>query len=1561
MKKVIRQMFLFLVILAVVSVCFVACDDDITPCDTHVDANGDHICDVCEEAIVDEPGGDDRPIIYSLVLSASKTIASRGDVITLEAVLKAGDEEETITEDLEYILVEGAGSAVLTGNTLKISNTATHGTVIKVKVREGATDSNVVEITVNVPATAVVISANGTTNVLAGNSVVITNTITPTGADSDIKFEITEGADIATMSGNVLVVGANAPTGKTIKVKASVGTVASNELAFTVGYPLETITVTTTASNIKSGEMAQLGVSIAPANATNADYVWTFVEGGDYAVIVNNVLTVKSNAPTGAIIKVKAVAGEVESNVVEFTVGYPLETITVTAGVTNIMSGGMAQLGVAIAPTNATNADYVWTFEDGGDYAVIVNNVLTVASNAPTGAKIKVKAVAGSISSNSVEFIVGYPLETITVTTTATNILSGAKEQLIVAINPTNATNANYTWVFEEGQDLATIIDNVLTVKADAPTGAKIKVKAVAGSISSNSVEFIVGYPLESISASLVGSSSNIKPGSFAHISVNPTPANSTNADYVWSFVAGEEFASIVNNIITINSDAPIGSIIKIVAVAGDIRSNEIIIMVGTPVESITISSDAPEVLEREVAYTFAIDEVTPEGASKDAIEWVVSGINSSLVTISPNGTITFKNGTPAGSEVKIYASSGSIKSNVLTYTVGVAVESISATLNGSANIEPGTSRALSYVINPSNASDTVATWVISKGSEYATISGGMIFVNSDAPIGATVTFNAEIGDVKSNDITITVGVVLEKIEISLVGSANVDPDASRIINSVFTPENASLKNITWVISEGSEYATINGGVLSVNEDAPIGAKVTFYGQIGDVKSEPITITVGTPIETITIEATGSLEVVKGNSVGLLASVTPAKASASRVSWEIVQGTEYASIIGATLVVKADATTGEKIVVRATAENGTVVSNELEITVMATQEEINAGKFFIDPSTNEIRLDKFGATTPKLTAKILNGNYDEVKDLELEFSIIEGQEYLQINPDGYACTFAALGHGNAVVEIKIVGTEITEKVNVEVIVPPTSITLPEVFTERRGYEYNFSKVNPLTNAVEALPFMPTINGVGACQDLKFTFMHESGKTGDDVAIYDGQSIIFKQTGKVTVTISSASGSRLEAMTTYTFNINEGYNVYSFEHFSYVVESGFYTGSLPINLVVLEKPVAQYETSYVYGYDLVPELALWDPSLQTVQRMVRAYTTYNGLNVNARIQAVNKGLWVNGNKHKIDVSQLRIFTYGDYVTYATDYMDSINQPHIPIDNYIPNLSSLLSAETWFEGGVNDPAYLAIKGKKVSYQVKLYDLELRGSAGFNYNPATYNAGAKSGSFVGTYGEGLSIGNYQYDTHYYIDANNITASGFRTCLKFTNIVGNGKIKNLHVYDCYGTGVNTRSSIVTLENIKIGLCGATGIELGPEDSDGAGLGNNELSTVTIQGTVDASTNLNNGESYYFNNYDVGGATVKQIILGNAQHYPTNQVAHIMNSQGQFIFVSLLFNNLSTLESNYSVVEYPAYQKGGIINLAELPTSGYDTTHQFIQMDIFVEGLGTVGTAYFYNHYYAG
>jgi hypothetical protein len=288
--------------------------------------------------------------------------------------------------------------------------------------------------------------------------------------------------------------------------------------------------------------------------------------------------------------------------------------------------------------------------------------------------------------------------------------------------------------------------------------------------------------------------------------------------------------------------------------------------------------------------------------------------------------------------------------------------------------------------------------------------------------------------------------------------------------------------------------------------------------------------------------------------------------------------------------------------------------------------------------------------------------------------------------------------------------------------------------------------------------------------------------------------------------------------------------------------------------------------------------------------------------------------------------------------------------------------MLSAETWFKKGVDDPDYLAIKGKKLSYQVKLYDLELKGNAPIDYDPVKYGDDGK-GQFIGAFREGLSIGGYIYDTFYYIDINNITASAYHTALKLTNVVGNGKVANAHVYNCYSTGINTRSSIITLENIKIGICGATGIELGPEESDKAGLDGNEKSKVTITGTIEASTNLNAGNTNYFKYYSVNGYTVPQIITGVTSAYDPNQVSHIRNSNGQFIFVSLLFSNLETLTPNQSIVEYPAYQAGGIIEMSQLPTSGHDTTHQFIQLDIMVElpgmGIQKVGVAFFYNHYY--
>lgn len=1281
MKNALRRISLLLVILMFASFCLTACTPDSG--DTN---NGDQ--NPPSDGTGDI-GNNNTTVMYSLVLTASKTEVARGDSVTLSAVIKSADSEEPASDDVEYIIESGAEYASITGNILTVNNNASHGSVIKVKAREGATDSNVVEITVNVPATDISISASGATNLLAGSSAVVNCTIIPTGAAEDVTFVITEGSDVATVSGNVLVVKSNATTGRIIKVKAISGDLESNELTFTVGYPLDSISVSTSETNVESGRSAQLYVSINPTNATNGQYTWQFVEGGEYATVVGDVLTVKTTAPTGAKISVKAVAGDITSNTVEFTVGYPLETLTA--------------------------------------------------------------ALIGS-----------------------TNIKNGNSAQLTVSLNPTNATNGQYVWEFVEGADYATIVGNIITVK----------------------------------------------------------------------------------------EDAPVGSMVKIVAVAGDIKSNEISIMVGTPIETITASSTAPAVLDRGGNYPLSVT-VTPTGANADAV-----------------------------------------------------------------------------------------TWVVEDGKDYVSVVSNFLTVSKDTPAGTKVTLYAASGSVKSNVLEFTVGVVLESIEITLVGSPNVDPDGSRTVSHVLNPSNASDTNVTWVVDSGADYVTIVNGIVTVKSDAPIGAKVTFHAEIGAVKSNSLTITVGTPIEAIEIEAIGSTEIVKGNTVGLSATLTPSKASASLVSWIITEGAEYASIKGTTLIINSDAKTGASVKVKAVFD--TVESNELEFTVMATQEEINAAKYFLDLNTSNIRIDKKGTSAPVLTAEILNGNYDKVTDMGIEFTVISGAQYLGIVPNGSNCTFTALGHGEAMVEVRIAGTDVTETVSVDVIVPPDSIALPEVFAQRPGFTYSFSKVDPFSGLVETLPFVPTVKGAAlACTDLAFSFAHESGVTGSEVATYADGKLTFHKTGKITVTVTSASGSKLEATTSYTFNINEGYNVHTFEELSYVIEDSSYKGNLPINIVVLEKPDGS-ATGYTYGYDIVPSIALLPKDQQTIANIFRGYlpvvdTNGNNRNTNMRIQAVNKGLWLNGNNHKIDVSQVKVYTLAEYDEYAAKYGVTGN-------DYFPNNSSLFSAETWYTNGPTDPNFV-----KASYNIRLYDLEVKGNVSVDYDPKDYS---ENGAFVGAYTEGISIGNFEYDTHYYIDSNNLTASGFKNGLKFNNIVGNGKISNLYVYNCYSTGIMTRSSIVTLENLKIGKCGATGIELSPEDSGAAGLNNDEKSKITIAGTVDASANLNDGNTTYFQNYNIQGATVPQIITGNTTMYHDNQVAHIRNSNGQFIFVSLLFNDMATLAPNQSIVEYPAFQEGGIINIAELPTDGtVDTTHQFVKMDIYVTitGLGTVqaGSAYFYNHNY--
>lgn len=743
-----------------------------------------------------------------------------------------------------------------------------------------------------------------------------------------------------------------------------------------------------------------------------------------------------------------------------------------------------------------------------------------------------------------------------------------------------------------------------------------------------------------------------------------------------------------------------------------------------------------------------------------------------------------------------------------------------------------------------------------------------------------------------------------------------------------------------YTIVEGAEYASISGNVLTIGSNAKDGTVIKVKTSKDGVDSNVVTVTVipSTYVESIFIRTNSeSTSIMKGTTVGLVANISPAGIAQSFIQWEIIEGAEYASITGDALTISADAESGATVKVQATF--GEVVSNVITLTVAATQEEINAGKYHISIANNNLVIDKNGYNAPLIYVQVFDYNFNMVNNASVEYQVVEGESLLSLTPNGYICSLEAKGHGTAKVQISISGTNITEEVTVDVIVPPTAVTLPEVFSER-PMEYNFSMR-------DSLPFVPGIVGENACTDIAYTFSHESGATGDEVAVYENGAITFKKTGRVIVTAQSNSGSRVEASVSYTFNINDGYNVYNFAELNALVESNAYNGQ-EINLVVLDKVVGAGD--YQYGYSLVPPAALLPADQQTVASIVEGVKvdgvvnrltgeTLNGVLVDATVKAYNKSFWLNGNDHTIDASQLRVYSLTELEEYCgTD-------KHTGDYMLIQSLLSVI------------PTHENTNG--MSFSVKAYDIEVKGNCGIDYDPKNYRNDGNVGT-LGVVDKGLDVGSRHFTAHYYIDADNLTGSGFYGAFNFHGIVANGKVSNVYAYNCYSTGIFSRSSIITFENLKFGPCGATGIELAAEMCDEAGLNNDENQTVTILGTIEASTNLNDGSTNYFNNYVVGGATIPYIINGNVIMYPEHFTNHIRNANGQFVFVSLVFMDVYTFEANTSVINYPSYQQGGIIDITALPTDGIDTTHQFIRMPVYIEmpGVGTVqaGTALFLN-----
>ena len=290
-------------------------------------------------------------------------------------------------------------------------------------------------------------------------------------------------------------------------------------------------------------------------------------------------------------------------------------------------------------------------------------------------------------------------------------------------------------------------------------------------------------------------------------------------------------------------------------------------------VSSITLSETSLSLTAGDSATLTAT--VEPENATDKTVTWTSS--NTGVATVE-NGIVK---AVSAGTAV-ITAKAGD-KTAECTVTVKASepedVEVSSITLSETAlSLTAGDSATLTATVAPENATDKTVTWT-SSNTGVATVENGTV----KAVSAGTTVITAKAGD-KTAECTVTVkapepetveatGITLSRTALSLKAGA------SAALTATVAPANATDKTVTWT-SSNTRVATVTNGTVK----AVANGTATITAATKNGKRATCTVTVTTDTTGVKLSRT-SATVGKGSTLSLTATVSPASASDTSLTW----------------------------------------------------------------------------------------------------------------------------------------------------------------------------------------------------------------------------------------------------------------------------------------------------------------------------------------------------------------------------------------------------------------------------------------------------------------------------------------------------------------------------------------------------------------------------------------------------------------------------------------------------------------------------------------------------
>lgn len=303
-----------------------------------------------------------------------------------------------------------------------------------------------------------------------------------------------------------------------------------------------------------------------------------------------------------------------------------------------------------------------------------------------------------------------------------------------------------------------------------------------------------------------------MKVGETEKLEVSVYPNNADNKNVLW--MSSNESVAVVdaNGAITAVGGGE-AEIIVTSAENPEIKDYCIVTVI-QPVTRISLNKSVTEIVEDESEQLFAI--ISPESATNKSVTWTSSDV--SIAMVSSDGTVY---GIKPG-QATIMATTvdgGFVALCKVTVKAKTVVADAIQLSPNSATIAKGENLQLNVVLTPDNVSNKTVNWT-STNTNVATVdASGLVRAISEGKtqIIATTTDGSNLSaiceiTVENQFISVT------KIEINPT-SERIAKGKSIMLNAVITPEDASLKTVSWS-STNPGVATVsqNGEVTAVSE-----------------------------------------------------------------------------------------------------------------------------------------------------------------------------------------------------------------------------------------------------------------------------------------------------------------------------------------------------------------------------------------------------------------------------------------------------------------------------------------------------------------------------------------------------------------------------------------------------------------------------------------------------------------------------------------------------------------------------------------------------------------------